>query len=120
MRLGANSFNTWQEVLGAERACRRGDIPEHVCGLGQVTTAMAPELAPKGHDTFWMWCGLTPADPDADWDTVRAQLQNAAIKHVDKFYVGVDELRIGVRTLVLPDIEDRFHAIDGSVYHVVR
>jgi phytoene dehydrogenase-like protein len=118
LRLGANSFNTWQEVLAAERACRRGEIPEKVCGLGQVTTAMAPELAPKGHDTFWMWCGLTPADPDADWDTVRAQLQDAAIKHVDKFYVGVDELQIGVRTLVLPDIEDRFHAIDGSVYHV--
>ena len=28
---------------------------------------------------------------------------------------SVDELQIGVRTLVLPDIESRFHAIDGSV-----
>ncbi|OBH11142.1 NAD(P)/FAD-dependent oxidoreductase [Mycobacterium sp. E1747] len=118
LRLGANSFNTWQEVLAAERACRRGEIPLHVCGLGQVTTSMAPELAPKGHDTFWMWSGLTPADPAADWDTVRSQLQDAAIKHVDKFYVGVESLQIGARTLVLPDIEKRFHAIDGSVYHV--
>lgn len=118
LHMGANSFNTWQEVLAAERACRRGDIPEKVCGLGQVTTAFAPELAPKGHDTFWMWSGLTPADPDAPWDVVRSQLQDAAIKHVDKFYAGVDELQIGVRTLVLPDIEKRFHAIDGSVYHV--
>jgi phytoene dehydrogenase-like protein len=118
LRIGANSFNTWQEVLAAERACRRGEIPDKVCGLGQVTTAMAPELAPEGHDTFWMWCGLTPADPNAEWDTVRSQLEKNAIQHVDKFYVGVDELQIGVRTLVLPDIASRFHAIDGSVYHV--
>lgn len=118
LRMGANSFNTWQEVLAAERACRRGEIPEKVCGLGQVTTAFAPELAPKGHDTFWMWCGLTPADPDAPWDVVRSQLQGAATKHVDKFYVGVEDLQTAVRTLVLPDIEKRFHAIDGSVYHV--
>jgi phytoene dehydrogenase-like protein len=117
-RMGANSFNTWDEVRAALRACQRGDIPEHVCGLGQLTTAFAPELAPEGHDTFWMWCGVTPADPDADWDTVRDALQERAIKHVNKFYVGVEDLQIGVRTLALPDIERRFHAIDGSVYHV--
>jgi phytoene dehydrogenase-like protein len=118
LRMGANSFNTWDEVLAAFRACTRGEIPEKVCGLGQVTTGLAPELAPEGHDTFWMWCGLTPPDPRDDWDTVRATLQQRAIEHVNKFYVGVEDLQIGARTLVLPDIEERFNAIDGSVYHV--
>jgi phytoene dehydrogenase-like protein len=118
LRMGANSFNTWEEVLAAFRACTRGEIPQKVCGLGQVTTAMAPELAPEGHDTFWMWCGLTTPDPRDDWHTVRATLQQRAISHVNKFYVGVEDLQIAARTLVLPDIEERFHAIDGSVYHV--
>lgn len=118
LRMGANSFNTWDEVKAAQDASRRGEIPELACGLGQVTTAFAPELAPEGHDTFWFWCGLTPSDPVEDWDTVRTALAERAIKHVNKFYVGVEDLQIAARPLVLPDIEKRFNAIDGSVYHV--
>jgi phytoene dehydrogenase-like protein len=118
LRLGANGFNTYQETLDAQAACMRGEVPEHVPGLGQVYTAFDPSSAPPGHDTWWFWSGLTPSDPTVGWEVARDQLTERLLKHAEDYYEGLEELEIGRRALALPDIEERFHAIDGSVYHV--
>lgn len=118
LRLGANSFHTYPETLAAQAASIRGEVPDHLPGLAQITTAFDPMMAPEGHDTFWFWTGLTPSDPKIGWEKAREQIEDRILRDSENYYEGLEEFEIGRRTLVLPDIEERFHAVDGSVYHV--
>jgi len=118
LRLGCNSFNTYQETLDAQKACMRGDVPEHVPGLGHATTAFDKGFAPDGCDIFWFWGGLTPSDPREPWDVVKKQITERVIRDASHYYNGIESLEVARRDLALPDIEERFWAIDGTVYHV--
>jgi phytoene dehydrogenase-like protein len=118
LRLGCNSFHTYQETLDAQAAAIRGEVPKHVPGLAQTTTAFDPKMAPDGHETWWFWTGLTPSDPHVGWEQARDQITETVLKQSEQYYEGLEELEIGRRALALPDIEERFHAVDGSVYHV--
>jgi phytoene dehydrogenase-like protein len=117
LRLGANCFHTYQETLAAQAAAVRGEVPDHVPGMAQVYTAFNPTSAPPGHDTWWFWSGLIPADPKIGWERAREEITATVIKQSAAYYEGLEELEIGRRALALPEIEERFHAIDGSVYH---
>src|SRR5882757_8514350 len=118
LRLGANSFNSYRETLDAAAAAAAGEIPDHVPGLAQITTAFDPTMAPPGCDTYWFWSGLTPTHPREGWDVARREITARAIKDAALYYEGIEELEIARRPLVRPDIEERFFAIDGSIYHV--
>jgi len=118
LRLGANSYHTYEETLNAQAASIRGEVPEHVPGLAQITTAFDPGMAPEGHETFWFWSGLTPSDPKIGWEQAREQITQIVTQQSEHYYEGLEELEIGRRALALPDIEERFYAEDGSVYHV--
>lgn len=118
LRLACNCYHTYEEAKAAARACVRGEVPEAIPGLAQVTNAFDPSMSPPGQDLWWFWTGLTPSYPEDGWDVARKQITDSIIKDADEFYKGVEELQIAVRPLVLPDIEERFWAIDGSVYHV--
>jgi len=118
LRLGANCYHTYQETLDAQAAAIRGEVPKHVPGMAQVLTAFDPSMAPEGHDTWWFWSGLIPADPAVGWEVAREQITQTVLEQSEAYYEGLEEFEIGRRALALPDIEERFHAIDGSVYHV--
>lgn len=118
LRLACNCFHTYEEVLAASRACIQGDVPEHVPGLAQVTTAFDPSMAPPGCDTFWYWSGLTPGESRMPWPEAKKQITERVIRDAEQYYEGVESLEVARRDLAQPDIEDRFWAIDGSVYHV--
>ncbi|WP_281276010.1 phytoene desaturase family protein [Gordonia oryzae] len=118
LRLGCNSFNTYQESLDAAKACVRGDVPDHIPGLGHATTAFDKGFAPDGCDIFWFWTGLTPTDPRIGWDEAKKQITERVINDASHYYQGIESLEVARRDLALPDIEERFWAIDGSVYHV--
>ena len=118
LRLPTTQWSTHEEALTAADACIRGEVPKMIPGLSQITTAFDPSMAPKGHDTFWFWTGLTPADPRDGWDKARDQITETVIKDVAKYYDGIEDLEIARRALAKPDIEERFWAVDGSVYHV--
>jgi phytoene dehydrogenase-like protein len=118
LRLGANCFHTYQETLDAQAAAIRGEVPKHVPGMAQVFTAFDPSMAPEGHDTWWFWSGLIPSDPAIGWERARDEITETVIKQSEHYYEGLEEFEIGRRALALPEIEERFHAIDGSVYHV--
>ena len=75
-------------------------------------------MAPEGHDTFWYWSGVVPFAPKVGWDVARDEITNRLIKDTAQYYDGIEELEIARRPLAPPDIEKRFWAIDGSVYHV--
>lgn len=118
LRLACNCYHTYQQAIDAAKACVRGQVPDAIPGLAQVTNAFDPSMSPPGQDLWWFWTGLTPSFPEDGWDVARKKITDSIIKDADEFYKGVEDLQIAVRPLVLPDIEERFWAIDGSVYHV--
>jgi phytoene dehydrogenase-like protein len=118
LRLACNCYHTYQQAIDAAHACVRGRVPDAIPGLAQVTNAFDPSMSPPGKDLWWFWTGLTPSYPEEGWDVARKKITDSIIKDAEQFYKGVEDLQVAVRPLVLPDIEERFWAIDGSVYHV--
>lgn len=118
LRVACNCYHTYEQALEAARACVRGQVPDAIPGLAQVTNAFDPSMSPEGKDLWWFWSGLAPSIPEDGWDVARKKITESVIKDADEYYKGVEDLQVAVRPLVLPDIEERFWAIDGSVYHV--
>jgi phytoene dehydrogenase-like protein len=118
LKIPLNSFHTYQETLNAQAACIRGEVPDHVPGLGYCSTAFDPSLGPPDKDTWWFWTGLVPFDPHTGWDAARKAITDTVIEQSSFYYEGLDELEIARKSLMPPDIEERFNAVDGSVYHV--
>jgi phytoene dehydrogenase-like protein len=118
LRVALNSYHTYEETLNAQYAAIRGEVPDHIPGLAYITSAFDPTLAPAGGDTFWFWTGLLPYDPKIGWEKARAQATKTIISQSEFYYEGLEELEIQHEALMPPDIEERFHAESGSVYHV--
>ncbi len=118
LRLPCNSLHTIPQTIAAFEACQRGELPDPIPGLAQITTALDPAMAPAGHDTMWFWTGLTPARPIESWETLRDRAADRIVQDLGQFYEGIEELEIGRRALAAPDLERRFWALDGNVYHV--
>ncbi len=118
LRLPCVTWSTHQQSLDAGEACTRGQVPEMIPGLAQVTTAFDPGMAPPGHDTWWFWSGLVPSKPIEDWETVRETCEKVILDDCANYYDGLDKLEIARRTLTPKGIEERFNAPDGNVYHV--
>ena len=118
MRVACNCYHTYDQALEAAKACVRGEVPDAIPGLAQVTNAFDPSMSPEGKDLWWFWTGLTPSIPRDGWDVARKQITESVIHDAEQYYEGVESLEVARRPLALPDIEERFWAIDGSVYHV--
>lgn len=118
LRQACNCYHTYEQALEAARSCVRGKVPDAIPGLAQVTNSFDPSMSPPGKDLWWFWTGLTPSYPEDGWDVARKKITDSIIKDAEMYYKGVKDMQVAVRPLVLPDIEERFWAIDGSVYHV--
>jgi phytoene dehydrogenase-like protein len=118
LRLPCCTWNTHQQALDAGKAALRGEVPDMIPGLSQVTTAFDPSMAPEGHDTWWFWAGLVPCKPNDDWDTVDKKIEKTILEDCAKYYDGLDTLEIARRTLTPRGLEERFRAPQGNVYHV--
>jgi phytoene dehydrogenase-like protein len=118
LRLPCVTWSTHEQSLLAGEIAAKGDVPEMIPGLSQVTTEFDPKMAPDGHDTWWFWSGLVPCRPNEDWDTVRTKIETNVLRDCAQYYEGLDSLEIARRTLSPHDLERRFGAPDGNVYHV--
>lgn len=118
-RLSANGYHDYEQVKAAQIACKRGEMPAHIPGLAQIATALPSNahFAPPGCDSFWFWSGLTPNDPQIGWEAAKKQAADMIISQSEHYYEGIEELQVFSRVRMLPDIEERFFAMDGSVYH---
>lgn len=119
-RLPANGYHTYEQAKAAQAAVKRGELPDHYPGLMQVATALPSNrhFAPEGCDSVWFWSGLAPSDPHAGWDAAREHAAKTIIEQSDHYYEGLEELNVHHRVRLLPDIEERHFALDGTVYHV--
>ena len=118
LRLPCVTWSTHEQSLIAGEQAAKGEVPEMIPGLSQVTTEFDPKMAPAGNDTWWFWSGLVPCRPNEDWDTVRTKIEANVLKDCAQYYEGLDSLEIARRTLSPHDLEARFGAPDGNVYHV--
>lgn len=118
LRLPCVTWSTHEQSLIAGEQAAKGEVPDMIPGLSQVFTAFDEKMAPAGHDTWWFWSGLVPARPNESWDVVREKIAANVLSDCAQYYEGLDSLEIARRTLTPKDIEDRFGAPEGNVYHV--
>lgn len=113
------SWQTYEEHKAAWNRVVQRRWPEVIPFIGIIPSAIDPTQAPDGQDTFWLWSGITPRNPEAEpWETVRDRIGDQVLAECATVYEGLDSLEIGRRVFSAPDLEERFHVPDGNVYHV--
>lgn len=118
----AAALVAWHTLAEQSRAwddlCR-GDWPDPVpvsCCISP--THVDPTMAPDGQDTFWLWSGVIPVHPRTPWEEVRRGIGSRVLADAARYYEGLDSLEIARDVLGGPDLERRFNAPAGNVYHV--
>lgn len=113
------SWQTYEQHKDAWNKVVQRKWPETIPFIGIVPSAIDPTQAPDGQDTFWLWSGITPRNPeDEPWEQVREKIGNRVLAECATVYEGLDSLEIGRRVYSAPDLEERFNVPDGNVYHV--
>ena len=113
------AWHTLAEQDAGWNALVRGQWPDPVpvsCAI--IPTAVDPTQAPEGCDNLWLWSGVIPVTPEEPWEDVRDKVGDAVLRDAANYYVGLDSLEIDRAVLGGPDIEKRFNAPAGNVYHV--
>jgi phytoene dehydrogenase-like protein len=113
------AWHTLEEQSRAWDDACRGDWPDPVpvsCCISP--THVDPTQAPEGQDTFWLWSGVIPVHPRIPWAEVKDEIGQKVLTDCAAYYDGIDSLEIGREVLGGPDIEERFNAPAGNVYHV--
>jgi phytoene dehydrogenase-like protein len=113
------AWHTLEQHVAGWEAVTRDEWPDPVpLGCVTVPTATDPTQAPEGQDTFWLWSGVVPVHPREPWEQVRERVTAKVMSECAEYYEGIEELEIGRAVLGGPDLERRFLAPDGNVYHV--
>jgi phytoene dehydrogenase-like protein len=113
------AWHTLEEQSRAWDDVCRGDWPDPVpvsCCI--FPTRVDPTQAPEGQDTFWLWSGVIPVFPRTPWDQVRDEIGQKVLDDCTQYFEGLDTLEIGRTVLGGPELEERFNAPAGNVYHV--
>lgn len=118
LRRPALCFTTFDDHVAAWHACARGEVPDPLTGIAILPSGMDSSQAPDGQDTFWFWSGISPVNPTSPWSDLAAPTAERVLQHCGKYIDGLAELEIDRRVMTPVDIEERFRAPDGNVYHV--
>jgi phytoene dehydrogenase-like protein len=118
LRRPALCFTTFDEHIAAWADCARGEVPDPLPGFAILATGMDSTQAPAGQDTFWFWSGISPVNPTRPWSELAAPTAEKVLQQCGKYIDGLNELAIDSRVMTPVDIETRFRAPDGNVYHV--
>jgi phytoene dehydrogenase-like protein len=113
------AWHTLEQQSQAWNDLCRGDWPDPVpvsCAI--FPTRVDPTQAPEGQDTFWLWSGVIPVHPKIPWEDVRDDIGQKVLADCANYFEGIDTLEIGRTVLGGPDLEERFNAPWGNVYHV--
>lgn len=111
-------WQTYEDHLAAWDAVVGRRWPDPIPFIALAPTAADPTQAPEGQDTFWLWSGIVPVHPLEPWAKMRDVIGEKILAECAKYYEGIDSLEIGRKVYSAPELEERFHAIDGNVYHV--
>ncbi|MCW2856615.1 MAG: putative oxidoreductase C10orf33 -like protein [Marmoricola sp.] len=112
------SWQTYEDHLDAWNSAVQRKYPENECFIGIVPSRLDPSQAPAGQDTFWLWSGIFPRNPDVAWETMRDAIGDKVLRECAQYYEGLDTMEINRRVMSAPELEERFNVPDGNVYHV--
>ncbi|MFE2996922.1 phytoene desaturase family protein [Nocardia sp. NPDC059246] len=113
------AWHTLEQQDAAWNAVVRGEWPDPVpVSCSMIPSAVDPSQAPAGQSTFYLWSGVIPVTPREPWADVRDKIGDAVLRDCAQYYEGLDSLEIDRAVLGGPDIEARFNAPAGNVYHV--
>jgi phytoene dehydrogenase-like protein len=113
------AWHTLEQHVAGWEALTANEWPNPVpLGCVTVPTATDPTQAPEGMDTFWLWSGVMPIFPREPWDQARERVTKQVLDDCTDYYDGLYELEIDRSVLGGPEIEERFNAPHGNVYHV--
>jgi phytoene dehydrogenase-like protein len=118
LRRPALCLTTFDDHVAAWSACARGAVADPLPGFAILPTGMDPSQAPEGQDTFWFWSGIAPAHPARPWPELAGATAQSVLGDAAKYIDGLEKLEIDRRVMTPEDIEARFRAPDGNVYHV--
>ena len=113
------AWHTLEEQDAGWNAVVRGEWPDPVpvsCAI--IPSAVDPTQAPPGRSNLWLWSGVIPVTPSVPWEDVRDKVGDAVLRDSALYYERLDSLEIDRAVLGGPDIEARFNAPAGNVYHV--
>lgn len=113
------AWHTLEEQDAGWNALVRGEWPDPVpvsCAI--IPSAVDPTQAPEGCSNLWLWSGVIPVTPREPWEDVRDKIGDSVLRDTAQYYEGLDSLEIGRTVLGGPDLEERFNAPAGNVYHV--
>jgi phytoene dehydrogenase-like protein len=112
-------WHTLEEHAAGWEALTANEYPDPLpLGCVTVPTATDPTQAPAGMDTFWGWSGLVPIFPNEPWDQARDRVVQKVVDDCNDYITNLKELEIGRSALGGPELEARFNAPHGNVYHV--
>jgi phytoene dehydrogenase-like protein len=113
------AWHTLEQHVAGWEALTSNEWPNPVpLGCVTVPTATDPTQAPEGMDTFWLWSGVIPIFPREPWQEVRERVTKQVLDDCTDYYDGLYELEIDRSVLGGPELEERFNAPHGNVYHV--
>ncbi len=113
------AWHTLEQQDAAWNAVVRGQWPDPVpVSCSMIPSSVDPTQAPDGESTFYLWSGVIPVTPEEPWEDVRDKVGDAVLRDCAQYYEGLDSLEIDRAVLGGPDIEERFNAPAGNVYHV--
>lgn len=113
------AWHTLEEQDAGWNSLVRGEWPDPVpvsCAI--IPSAVDPTQAPPGKSNLWLWSGVIPVTPREPWEDVRDKIGDSVLRDSALYYEGLDSLEIDRAVLGGPDIEERFNAPAGNVYHV--
>ena len=112
-------WHTLEQHVAGWEVLTANEYPDPLpLGCVTVPTATDPTQAPEGQDTFWAWSGLVPIFPNEPWDQARDRVAQKVVDDCNDYFTNLKSSEIGRSVLGGPEIEERFNAPHGNVYHV--
>jgi len=118
LRRPLSTWHTLEEHVEAWNAVVARRMPDRIPIMGTIPTATDPTQGPPGDDVVWLWSGEIPFRPHVCWEDQRDHVEQQLLADVADVYDGIEELQVARSFRTPQDIAERFHAVDGNVYHV--
>jgi phytoene dehydrogenase-like protein len=112
-------WHTLEQHVDGWEALTANDWPDPLpLGCVTVPTATDPTQAPAGMDTLWAWSGLVPIFPREPWPEVKERVVQGVVDDCADYFDNLKDVEIARLALGGPELQERFNAPHGNVYHV--
>jgi phytoene dehydrogenase-like protein len=117
MRKPTMMFGSFEQVLDAEEAARRGRFPAEPPWWATILSATDSTQAPAGQDVLYLYAPA-PVRSVEPWNAHKQSRSDRLVSSVETVIDGITRYELG-RVIETPqDLERRLNAPNGCIYHV--